>query len=347
MKNLFIITEEERKRILGLHESATKRQYLSEQESEETKLRKSLNPIANEITMIVSGNRFQNVDETKLINAILKIPDVSTLNAVNNDLKRYYANKTNKYTGLDAVIADSIGTLDSGKERLRPHLQKLLGWNSTQNLGTSNFKFPDLSVIMANQIQRQRDTASQNTKTNTTTQQQNKDNNTTQKTADTGKANPDTTQVKQRTVPTSTEQLTQKGYYLRKGDKGPLVNTIQTRLIDAGEDVALTSIFDDMTKKAVMSFQTKNNLVNSKTKQPDGVVGPKTWGILSNTNRENMKSKEVTSIPTNTNEPADNRRTPERPGQDFNYQSNQKGVAPEMTPIPDQGQYGNRTTYRQ
>jgi len=32
MKNLFVITEEDRKRILGLHESATKRQYLKEQE---------------------------------------------------------------------------------------------------------------------------------------------------------------------------------------------------------------------------------------------------------------------------------------------------------------------------
>jgi len=32
MKNLFIITEEEKKRILGLHENATKRQYLSEQQ---------------------------------------------------------------------------------------------------------------------------------------------------------------------------------------------------------------------------------------------------------------------------------------------------------------------------
>ena len=31
MKNLFVITEEERKRILSLHENATKRQYLSEQ----------------------------------------------------------------------------------------------------------------------------------------------------------------------------------------------------------------------------------------------------------------------------------------------------------------------------
>jgi len=347
MKNLFIISEEEKKRILGLHESATKRHYLSEQESEETKLRKSLNPIANEITMIVPGSRFVNVDETKLINTILKIPDVSTLNAVNNDLKRYYANKTIKYSGLDAVIADSIGAFDSGKERLRPHLQKLLGRNSTQNLGTSNFKFPDLSVIMANQIQQQRDTASQNTKTNTTTQQQNKDNNTTQKTADTGKANLDTTQVKQRTFPTSIEQLSQKGYYLRKGDKGPLVKIIQTRLLDAGEDVSLTSVYDDMTKQAVMSFQTKNNLLNPKTKQPDGIVGPITWGLLSKSKMENMKTKEVTSIPTNTNEPADNRRTPERPGQDFNYQSNQKGVAPEMTTIPDQGQYGNRTTYRQ
>ena len=32
MKNLFILSEEEKNRILNLHESATKRQYLSEQE---------------------------------------------------------------------------------------------------------------------------------------------------------------------------------------------------------------------------------------------------------------------------------------------------------------------------
>ena len=94
MKNLFVITEEERKRILGLHESATKRQYLGEQESAEAKYRKSLHPVTNEITMIAQGNRFTDVDETKLVNAILKIADIDTLKRVNNELKNYYSNKT-------------------------------------------------------------------------------------------------------------------------------------------------------------------------------------------------------------------------------------------------------------
>lgn len=307
MKNLFIISEEEKKRILGLHESAAKRQYLSEQESEETKLRKSLNPIANEITMIVPGNRFVNVDETKLINAILKIPDVNTLNAVNNDLKRYYSNKAIKYTGLDAVIADSIGAFDSGKERLRPHLQKLLGRNSTQNLGTSNFKFPDLNTIMASQEQQKRDTTTQQQKTNTSA---------TEKTTDTGQANP-----AQRVVPTSIEQLSQKGYYLRKGDKGNLVKIVQNKLLDAGEEVSVTSVFDDMTKQGVINFQTKNGL------KADGIIGPKTWGILSKTQTQKMTTKDTEPLKSiaPSNVPAD-------------YGKTNQGVAnPNQTPIRGTG----------
>lgn len=186
MKNLFIISEEEKRRILGLHESATKRQYLSEQWPKGQLFRKG---------------GMEN-GRTDVVDATGKWVRIASGNDF--DLPIY---------GSQAPIG---GTVKKGV------------------------------------------------------------------------ADPN-----QRTVPTSTNQLTQKGYYLRKGDKGPLVKTIQTKLLDAGEDVALTSIFDDMTKKAVMSFQTKNNLVNSKTKQPDGIVGPKTWGILSKVVRQDSTVKDT------------------------------------------------------
>lgn len=204
MKNLFIITEEERKRILGLHESATKRQYLSEQWPKGQLFRKGG----------MEGGRTDVVDATG--------KQVRIASGNDFDLPIY---------GSQAPIG---GTVKKGV------------------------------------------------------------------------ADPN-----QRTVPTSTNQLTQKGYYLRKGDKGPLVKTIQTKLLDAGEDVALTSIFDDMTKKAVMSFQTKNNLVNPKTKQPDGIVGPKTWALLSKAKMQNMTPREAEPLKTiaPSNVPADYGKT--------------------------------------
>ena len=69
-------------------------------------------------------------------------------------------------------------------------------------------------------------------------------------------------------------------------------------MLDAGEDVSLTSVYDDMTKQAVMSFQTKNNLVNPKTKQPDGIVGPITWGILSKVVRQDSSVKDTGPLKT-------------------------------------------------
>jgi len=56
---------------------------------------------------------------------------------------------------------------------------------------------------------------------------------------------------------------------LRRGDKGPAVELVQTRVgVDA------TGTFDAITEAAVRSFQRAHGLV------ADGIVGPRTWATL-------------------------------------------------------------------
>ncbi|HSL34485.1 MAG TPA: peptidoglycan-binding domain-containing protein [Candidatus Limnocylindrales bacterium] len=64
---------------------------------------------------------------------------------------------------------------------------------------------------------------------------------------------------------------------LRKGSRGPSVVDLQGRLNDRGADppLATDGIFGKLTKAAVISYQSKNGL------DPDGVVGPLTWGSLT------------------------------------------------------------------
>jgi peptidoglycan hydrolase-like protein with peptidoglycan-binding domain len=241
MKNLFIITEDEKKRILGLHEDATKRQYLSEQYNPNT-----------EVLVVGTGDQPSVVFNKQTKKAV-------RFGNPTSDTKVRLSNDKNRQEGETYAKDPSI--------------------ISQYKFAVTNKKIPTDAQIA--------------TLTKTIT--------------NTGLTNP----VQKRTFPTSIEQLTQKGYYLRKGDKGPLVKTIQTKLLDAGEDVSLTSVFDDMTKKAVMSFQTKNNLISPRTKQPDGIVGPNTWGILSKVVRQDspVKDTEPLKLISPSNVPADYGKT--------------------------------------
>lgn len=56
---------------------------------------------------------------------------------------------------------------------------------------------------------------------------------------------------------------------VRRGEHGPLVATLQTRL-----RLTADAFFGPLTEAAVRAFQRKQSLV------PDGIVGPKTWAAL-------------------------------------------------------------------
>ena len=61
---------------------------------------------------------------------------------------------------------------------------------------------------------------------------------------------------------------------VRPGDKGEEVEELQNVLVAAGFRVLVDGDFGDNTKNAVMDFQKRKGL------PADGVVGPKTWGLL-------------------------------------------------------------------
>ncbi len=146
MKKLFVISEEERKRILNLHENATKKQYLREQG--EVIIKKDeisgtqydfskLNPISTEIiTINKTTSGAKNVDETKLADSILKL-NKDNFNLINTEVTNFY-NQIGlpQYAGIDKIIADVMdySTDTSDVERIRDHF-KSLGVN-TDNLGS-------------------------------------------------------------------------------------------------------------------------------------------------------------------------------------------------------------------
>ncbi len=61
---------------------------------------------------------------------------------------------------------------------------------------------------------------------------------------------------------------------LRLGDKGGEVDDLQNALVEAGFAVLVDGEFGKHTEEAVIDFQTRHGL------NPDGVVGPRTWGLL-------------------------------------------------------------------
>ena len=283
MKNLFIINEEEKNRILNLHESATKRHYLEEAkvtgndfgrkiqfDNNDSEFTKEIYGLLVSILKDGSvGSAIFNVDETALVKAISKIPDLGTLTKVSNELKTIMTQIGRpEYAGLDQIFNQVLnyGSGDTDEvESLITHLSKLgLSKEQTETLKMGKFVLQPVNVG---------NPAAAQAKT---------------------KEGQKTVVGKQRTIPTSIDQLSKQGYYLKLNDKNDLVKTIQTKLIDAGEEVAATGLFDQSTKNAVISFQTKNKL------KPDGIVGVRTWSILSKSKMDNMKPKEVTSLNTTT-----------------------------------------------
>jgi len=95
-----------------------------------------------------------------------------------------------------------------------------------------------------------------------------------------------------RKMPKTEEDLMKPGYYLKVGDRGPLVEKLQRLLYNASEGYAnqlnfnrnkkpnftpFDGVFGPTTKSVVQEFQKDEQL-----KSADGVVGPQTWGRLKN-----------------------------------------------------------------
>jgi hypothetical protein len=84
-----------------------------------------------------------------------------------------------------------------------------------------------------------------------------------------------------RPVPPSpfpTETCDPGASLIREGSRGPLVERLQRLLIERGFDPGVVDgIFGPNTKRAVVAFQINNGL------DPDGIVGPLTWGKLCST----------------------------------------------------------------
>jgi hypothetical protein len=165
MKNLFIISEEEKKRILGLHESATKRQYLKEAKVEGDQFKgrtiqfgnteNSAKILFNLLISMTKDGRIvgarTNVDETEFVTSVInliKSPDA--LNRVNGQLVNIMTQIGQpNYAGLDKIFNDILDYNAGDKddiERLITHLQAL-GYTKDQaaKLKSANFVLSPLT----------------------------------------------------------------------------------------------------------------------------------------------------------------------------------------------------------
>lgn len=149
MKNLFIISESERERILGIHENATKNQYLSEQ-------KKPLNTpedIAKTIRTAASGMFGVDTYDDLFMSAISAIKSVDTFNKVNGLLGN---------NGLQGILNNEYKPSSDGEDqaylsKMKEHLGKY-GINlsySTKAGGDGNIK-----IAATTQTQNNPDTSS-------------------------------------------------------------------------------------------------------------------------------------------------------------------------------------------
>lgn len=97
-----------------------------------------------------------------------------------------------------------------------------------------------------------------------------------------------------RKIPKTEEDLLKPGYYLKKGDSGPLVKKLQKLLINDAEGYAnmlypdskkgnpnfnpIDGVFGTATFNTVKQFQVDSNI-----SPPDGIVGSKTWAAIKDT----------------------------------------------------------------
>jgi hypothetical protein len=108
MRNLFLINEDEKNRILNLHENATKKQYLTEQTNTTTE---SPEKIAEKLA---KASDSPGTMENDIVSAIEKIKDQNTFTLVNNLISKY--TRAPKYSSIQDMLngeleSDNLSTV--------------------------------------------------------------------------------------------------------------------------------------------------------------------------------------------------------------------------------------------
>lgn len=113
MKNLFLINEDERNRILNLHETATKNQYLTEQSDELTKSAKRI-----AAKLINSAETWEGTDEEGLVATMQEIKDINMFNLVNGLIPTYSKGMQGPYGGGKYVSIVDVLNGEFGEDDL-------------------------------------------------------------------------------------------------------------------------------------------------------------------------------------------------------------------------------------
>jgi hypothetical protein len=171
MKNLFIISEDERKRILGLHENATKRQYLNEEYfNRQVRFWEPLSQTAKDIiksicvVRTIEGEDYftigelLNANEDNFVRYLTSVKNYNDFFKLNTEITNFFNNINipglKKYAGIDKIIADIIdktgfwrGGLTRGDDdnivKLKVFFEKI-GVNS-QGIGDNSYTFGGLT----------------------------------------------------------------------------------------------------------------------------------------------------------------------------------------------------------
>ena len=86
------------------------------------------------------------------------------------------------------------------------------------------------------------------------------------------------------------EKINNTTMILRKGSNSEEVKYIQQALIVRGAKIVVDGVYGTSTENAVKEFQKANNLV------VDGIVGDKTYKLLSQKTTITKSSRKITSI---------------------------------------------------
>lgn len=171
MKKLYFLNEEESKRILNLHKEATKKHYLKETLSQtqaeidrnlvgpatikdDKTFLKDKNPVTIKLYELLKNNGpGVNIDETKVVDSIVSIPDLATLSLVNDEITEVM-NSVNKQdiAGLSKIFNNILDYMGGSKwgdaedvKRLIAHLNNLgIDPKTTENLKYKKFVMPSL-----------------------------------------------------------------------------------------------------------------------------------------------------------------------------------------------------------
>jgi hypothetical protein len=159
MKKLYFLNEEESKRILNLHKEATKKHYLKETNSQtQAEIERNLVATAlkdkHDVTktlyeLLKNNGPGENIDETKVVDAIVSISDLPTLSLVNDEITQVMTSVNKKNDAGLSKIFNNILDWKWGDavdvNRLITHLNTLgIDPKETENLKYKKFVMPSL-----------------------------------------------------------------------------------------------------------------------------------------------------------------------------------------------------------